>query len=210
MFSMLDIPIDTDSLRQRMENAQAGAFVCFEGRVRNHNEGRQVGLLEYEAFEELALKEGERVLAEASNRFPVLKCIAVHRTGKLKIGDVAVWVGILTAHRAEAFEACRYVIDEIKHRLPVWKREHYLDGSTEWVNCAACAPVSADCHHSLAQETPPPDQSQLSSSAKQVVRAEVIDGRSAIKMHDHDASCTTKSEPTKSCSPDTRVRNCDE
>lgn len=139
MFSLVSEPIDAQTLRQSLEDDRAGAFVAFEGRVRNHNEGRQVLSLEYEAFDELAVCEGLRVVYEAQQRFGILKCCAVHRTGALAIGDIAVWVGVLTAHRAEAFEACRYIIDEIKHRLPIWKKEHYLDGTTQWVNCGGCA-----------------------------------------------------------------------
>ncbi|MBY0551234.1 MAG: molybdenum cofactor biosynthesis protein MoaE [Candidatus Obscuribacterales bacterium] len=139
MFSISTTTIDSQQLSNKLEDERAGAFVCFEGRVRNHNDGRQVTALEYEAYEELALKEGERVIKEAKEKFGILNCIAVHRTGPLAIGDVAVWVGVVSAHRAEAFDGCRYIIDEIKHRLPVWKREHYADGKIEWVNCATCA-----------------------------------------------------------------------
>lgn len=138
MFSLTGTAIDTNALSQSLQDNRAGAFVCFEGRVRNHNDGRQVDRLEYEAFEELALKEGKLILEEAQSRFALVASAAVHRTGDLSIGDVAVWVGVITVHRAEAFEACRFIIDEIKHRLPVWKREHYTDGTAEWVNCATC------------------------------------------------------------------------
>lgn len=143
MFSISTTTIDVNQLTNRLEDERAGAFVCFEGRVRNHNDGRLVRSLEYEAYEELALKEGQKVIEEAKERFGVLNCLAVHRTGALEIGDVAVWVGVVCAHRAEAFESCRYIIDEIKHRLPVWKREHYADGKIEWVNCVTCASTSS-------------------------------------------------------------------
>lgn len=127
------------SLQSELTHAAAGGYVSFEGWVRNHNEGQEVRRLEYEAFEELALKEGQRIVAEAIERFGVLRAACVHRSGLLEIGDVAVWVGVSSAHRAEAFEACRYIIDEVKHRVPIWKKEHYVSGDSGWVNCERCA-----------------------------------------------------------------------
>ncbi len=120
----------------RLEDLRAGAGVTFEGRVRNHNEGRAVQALDYEAYVELGVAEGERILAEARARFEVLGIVAVHRTGALALGDLAVWVGVAAAHRGAAFEACRYVIDEVKARVPIWKKEHYVEGASAWINCA--------------------------------------------------------------------------
>lgn len=127
----LDIAALADSLIDRT----AGAFASFEGWVRDHNDGRQVDGLDYEVFEPLALAEGAKILEEARAKYAVNAIRAVHRHGMLKIGDCAVWVGVVSAHRDEAFRACRYVIDEVKHRLPIWKKEHYRDGTAEWVNC---------------------------------------------------------------------------
>ena len=132
MFEIATEPIDPPALRQTLAADAAGAFVAFEGWVRDHNEGRAVALLEYEAYAALATSEGEAILAEARERFAVEAGRAVHRTGRLAIGDLAVWVGVSAAHRAPAFEACRYVIDEVKGRVPIWKREHYADGAVEW------------------------------------------------------------------------------
>jgi adenylyltransferase/sulfurtransferase len=117
----------------------ANAYVSFEGWVRDHNEGKSVVSLDYEAFETLANSEGMRILGEAIAKFGLCDAACLHRIGALAIGEMAVWVGVTAAHRGEAFAACRYVIDEIKIRLPVWKREVYADGSVEWVNCQACA-----------------------------------------------------------------------
>ena len=111
----------------------AGGIVTFEGVVRDHSGGRPVLSLEYEAYPALAVREGERILAEARERFAVEAAAAVHRTGHLALGETAVWVGVAAAHRGAAFEACRYVIDELKARVPIWKREHYADGPAEWV-----------------------------------------------------------------------------
>lgn len=122
-----------------MSSAEAGAFVCFEGRVRNNNDGKQVSRLEYEAYPALAQKEAEKVVEEAQGLFPLISVFGVHRVGALEIGDVAVWIGVLSRHRAEAFDACRYLIDQIKARVPIWKKEFYTDGTSVWVNCAECA-----------------------------------------------------------------------
>jgi molybdopterin synthase catalytic subunit len=131
--------IDPEVLKRRLTAARAGACVCFEGWVRDHNDGEPVTALEYEAHTDLAIKEGERVLTEAKERFAVDLVSCVHRVGKLAIGDCAVWVGVSAAHRGAAFDACRYIIDEIKQRLPIWKKEHYASGASEWVNCATPA-----------------------------------------------------------------------
>ncbi|MBV9696998.1 MAG: molybdenum cofactor biosynthesis protein MoaE [Gammaproteobacteria bacterium] len=138
-FAFTQAPIEAAQLQRGLAAPECGGFASFEGWVRDHNEGRRVARLEYEAFEALAVREGERILAEALQRFPVARAACVHRLGTLAVGEVAVWVGISAPHRAEAFAACRYVIDEVKHRLPIWKKEHYTDGDSGWVNCEACA-----------------------------------------------------------------------
>ncbi|MDY6948613.1 MAG: molybdenum cofactor biosynthesis protein MoaE [Pseudomonadota bacterium] len=136
-----------DSYRRELADDAAGGYASFEGWVRNHNEGLAVTRLEYEAFEALANKEGERIVNEAMQRFGVLKAACVHRIGSLAIGDVAVWVGVSSKHRAEAFAACRYIIDEVKHRVPIWKKEHYVNGDSGWVNCERCAVPGHDHGH---------------------------------------------------------------
>ena len=105
--------------------------------MRDHNEGRQVRRLEYEAFAALAVREGERIVAEAVEKYGVRRAACVHRIGDLALGEMAVWVGVSAPHRSEAFAACRYIIDEVKHRVPIWKKEHYVDGDSGWVNCEA-------------------------------------------------------------------------
>lgn len=138
-FSFTPLPIDPAPLRARLHDPSCGAFAAFEGRVRNHNEGRKVTQLEYEAFEPLGVAEGERILTEACRRFGVEHVLCVHRLGTLAPGEVAVWVGVASRHRDEAFLACRYIIDEVKHRVPIWKKEHYVTGESGWVNCERCA-----------------------------------------------------------------------
>ena len=117
----------------------AGGYCAFEGWVRDHNEGRPVKSLEYEAYPELAIKEGSRIIKEALKKFEVLGANCIHRTGHLQIGEIAVWVGATARHREEAFSACRYIIDEVKSRVPIWKKEHYEDGNSGWVRCEHCA-----------------------------------------------------------------------
>jgi molybdopterin synthase catalytic subunit len=138
-FRFTHAPIDTGPLQASLRNPACGGFAAFEGWVRDHNEGARVLRLEYEAFEPLAIREGERIIAEATARYGVEHARCVHRLGSLAIGELAVWVGVSAGHRDEAFRACRYIIDEVKHRLPIWKKEHYESGDSGWVNCERCA-----------------------------------------------------------------------
>ena len=131
--------IEPDRLRDELLDRGAGAYVSFEGWIRDHNDGQEVLRLEYEVYEPVAIKEGEKVIAEAREKFPLLHVACVHRSGLLEIGECAVWVGVTSAHRDEAFEACRYIIDQVKVRLPIWKKEHYVKGHSGWVNCERCA-----------------------------------------------------------------------
>lgn len=161
-FSFSRDRIDEPSLRAELADPSCGGYASFEGLVRNHNEGQPVQHLEYEAFEPLARKEGERILAEAVAKFGVEHASCVHRIGDLAIGDMAVWVGVSSRHRSEAFLACRYIIDEVKHRVPIWKKEHYAGGDSGWVNCERCAAPAAHDHsttHSNAK-SPIPDYSR--------------------------------------------------
>ncbi|MEO7387240.1 MAG: molybdenum cofactor biosynthesis protein MoaE [Gammaproteobacteria bacterium] len=134
-FDFTRAAIAPEHYRAQVSDPVAGGYASFEGWVRNHNEGRGVLRLEYEGYEALGIKEGDRVIAEALARFPVAKAHCVHRLGMLEIGDMAVWVGVTAAHRNAAFAACRYIIDEIKNRVPIWKKEHYAEGDSGWINC---------------------------------------------------------------------------
>ena len=134
MFAINEAPIDVVRLHRGLEADGAGAVVSFEGRVRNYNDGRAVNGLSYQAYIELAEAEGRRIVEEAHAKFAVERVICVHRVGDLAPGDVAVWAGVSAGHRAAAFDACRYVIDEVKARVPIWKREHYVEGASEWLH----------------------------------------------------------------------------
>jgi molybdopterin synthase catalytic subunit len=138
-FSLQDAPLQPALLRQALQDPACGGYAAFEGWVRDHNEGRTVLRLEYEAFAPLAQREAARILAEAQRRFGVTRACCAHRVGPLTVGELAVWVGVSAAHRGEAFDACRYIIDEVKHRLPIWKKEYYVGGDSGWVNCERCA-----------------------------------------------------------------------
>ncbi|MCB0420396.1 MAG: ThiF family adenylyltransferase [Bdellovibrionales bacterium] len=139
MIEITDQPIHIEDQKAHLMNAKAGALVEFEGLVRNHNEGEAVSALEYEAYEPLCVIEGMKILAEAREKYQVYDVRCIHRTGLLQIGDLAVWVGATAAHRGAAFQACQYVIDQLKVRLPIWKKEHYVDRDSQWVNCQRCA-----------------------------------------------------------------------
>ncbi|HVS51777.1 MAG TPA: molybdenum cofactor biosynthesis protein MoaE [Opitutaceae bacterium] len=135
-FQLSPVPLDPLALQRALADVRAGACVTFEGWVRNRNDGQPVLALDYEAYAPLAEKEGARILAEAAEKFSVLGARCVHRVGHLPLGELAVWVGVTAEHRGAAFDACRYIIDEAKARVPVWKKEHYASGATAWINCA--------------------------------------------------------------------------
>jgi molybdopterin synthase catalytic subunit len=135
-FTISASAIDPEALKRTLAAETDGACVCFEGWVRDHNEGAPVTALEYEAHHALAEDEGEKILEEARERFAITNAKCEHRVGRLEIGDCAVWVGVSAPHRGAAFDACRYIIDETKRRVPIWKKEHYRDGHSGWVNSA--------------------------------------------------------------------------
>lgn len=139
MFRITSEKINGGQLRQSVQNTTAGALVTFEGLVRDTNEGRQVTQLDYEAYKPLAEKEGMAIVEEAKEKFALASALCIHRTGSLGLGETAVWIGCASAHRDEAFSACRYIIDEIKKRVPIWKKELYRDGDSGWINCSTNA-----------------------------------------------------------------------
>jgi molybdopterin synthase catalytic subunit len=118
----------------KIGTSHAGAVATFVGIVRDQNEGRSVNALEYEAHLSLAVREGERILAEAKDLFGLVDARCVHRVGRLEIGEAAIRVEVSAPHRREAFAGCAYVVDEVKARVPIWKKEHYADGDPGWIN----------------------------------------------------------------------------
>ena len=139
MFSIQDSSVDIPALRASMSDPSCGALVAFEGLVRNHHEGRDVTQLRYTHHPILAEKEGQKIIEETLAKFPITKAVAIHRVGTLAIGDLAVITLTTSPHRAAAFEANRYLIDEIKARVPIWKQETYDTGEVEWTSpCPNC------------------------------------------------------------------------
>ena len=134
-FRVTNEPIDAAQMKAALANSACGACVVFEGWIRNHNAGKAVLRLEYEVYRPVAVKEGIRILAEALERFDIEDAACTHREGMLDLRDTAVVAVAVAAHRDEAFQACQYIINEVKQRLPIWKKEHYAHGEVRWVNC---------------------------------------------------------------------------
>jgi molybdopterin synthase catalytic subunit len=118
---------------------QDGALCVFTGVVRNHNDGKAVRYLEYEGYEEMVVSIFEEIAREAEKRFGVTRVRIIHRLGRMDIGDTSVVVAASSPHRGEAFEACRFAIDTLKHKAPIWKKEFYADGSTWLEGPGGCA-----------------------------------------------------------------------
>lgn len=134
-------PVDPAALRERVAGKTAGAVVVFLGTVRRENEGRAVASLAYEAYESMAVEELGRVCREAVERFDVDAVAAHHRTGVLRPGQASVGVAVAGGHRGPAFDAIRWIMDELKRRVPLWKKERYRDGEERWLDGAAPAPT---------------------------------------------------------------------
>jgi molybdopterin synthase catalytic subunit len=127
-------PIDGTALTREVAAEDRGAVSIFLGTVRNSNEGRPVSGIDYSAYDAMAVAEMTRIVDEAGERFRGVAIAVEHRVGTLQVGDVSVAIACAHAHRAQALDANRYVIEELKRRVPIWKREHYLDGTSEWVD----------------------------------------------------------------------------
>jgi molybdopterin synthase catalytic subunit len=135
--AIVDRPIDPCALLAEVAGHSHGATVLVVGTVRDVNDGEEVKALDYSAYGAMAERELGDIAAEALERWIGAEVVVEHRVGSLGLGDVSVAIAAAHAHRAEAFDAARYVIEELKKRLPVWKREHYADGSAEWVEANA-------------------------------------------------------------------------
>jgi molybdopterin synthase catalytic subunit len=127
-------PIDYHALTEQVRRPGCGGVVLFLGTVRDLTDGRVTAALDYEAYPGMAEKKLAEVEAETRARWPVGEMALVHRLGHLDVGDVSVAVAVSCPHRAEAFEACRYAIDRLKQVVPIWKKEYWSDGTTEWVH----------------------------------------------------------------------------
>ncbi len=134
MIELTDQPIEPRraQLLETVSCLGEGAVVTFEGIVRAQSRGKRVTHLFYEAFPEMALPEMEKIAAETRRRWPLQALVLVHRTGKVEAGGTSVLIAVASGHRAEAFEACRFIIDSVKTTVPIWKREHYENGAV-WI-----------------------------------------------------------------------------
>lgn len=122
-------PIDTDCILQKLKQPEDGAALVFEGVVRNHTRGRKTLYLDYEAYEEMALKQMNALAEQACSQFQIRDVALIHRLGRLQIGETSVLIVVASAHRAAAFEACRWLIDTLKKSVPIWKKEYFEDGA---------------------------------------------------------------------------------
>ncbi|MBX3437183.1 MAG: molybdenum cofactor biosynthesis protein MoaE [Planctomycetaceae bacterium] len=127
-------PIDYAALTERVRSSQAGAVVLFLGTVREMTAGRRTIALDYEAYPEMAIIKMQQLCDEASTRWPITAAAIEHRLGRLELGEISVALAVSSPHRADAFEAGRFLIDRLKEIVPVWKQENWDDGTTEWVH----------------------------------------------------------------------------
>ncbi|MCA1554882.1 MAG: molybdenum cofactor biosynthesis protein MoaE, partial [Chloroflexi bacterium] len=132
MFDVVDQPIDERAVVASVADGGAGAICTFAGVVRDNSRGKRVLYLEYEAYPEMAIKQMQQIAAEMHERWDIMHVSMVHRTGRLQVGEASVFIAVSSAHRAEAFEACRYAIDRLKMVVPVWKKEVW-EGGEYWV-----------------------------------------------------------------------------
>lgn len=149
-FKLTESTINPTALRVEMLDLSAGAYCSYEGWVRDHNEGKVVTALHYSGYSQLAPAIAKTILSEATVKFNLLDASVVHRLGSLTTGDIAVWVGATAHHRGDTFLACRYIIDNVKHRLPIWKKEVYADGTLAWIesnHCGCADPKNLEHHH---------------------------------------------------------------
>ena len=124
--------IDLEGLRRRIQDPQAGAVLIFCGDVRNHSQEQDVRILEYEAHERMALEQIRKIIEQAQQKWELHKVEVIHRLGKLAVTDCSIAISVSTSHRNDAYEASRYIIDTIKHSVPIWKKEHFVNWFSNW------------------------------------------------------------------------------
>ncbi len=149
--------IDLEGLRRRAQAPRAGAVLIFCGDVRNHSQEQDVSFLEYEAHERMALKQITKIIEQAQQKWEIHKVEVIHRLGKLKVTDCSIAISVSTSHRNDAYEASRYIIDTIKHSVPIWKKEHFVNGVSNWSEgCEASSIIenSPEPPSAVKKETP--------------------------------------------------------
>lgn len=143
-FAITFAPLELNQAYRLADDPGNGAVVVMSGTVRNQTDGKPVSSLEYQAYEPMALNIFRQLAAQIRQQWPDVNRVVIHhRTGHLTIGEISVLVAVGCPHRGEAFAACQYAIDNLKHQAPIWKKEHWEDGSSEWVSIAACEEL--DC-----------------------------------------------------------------
>jgi molybdopterin synthase catalytic subunit/MOSC domain-containing protein YiiM len=187
-FSLSSEPISAAVLAESLSDPAAGALVHFEGRVRNHNAGKIVDHLEYQAYPALAEATGQRILMEESAKHGLLRARAAHRTGRLAIGEAAVWVGVASAHRGAAFDAARSIMERLKYELPVWKKETYADGRCEWVGPDRRSPETG------ADERPAAEEWQARLEAIFISPGHDFRGRHGLGREEHPVASVAEVE----------------
>lgn len=145
-FAMTFAPLALEEVYGLADDPANGAIVVMSGMVRNQTDGKSVVALEYQAYEPMALRVFQQIAAEIRQQWPDVQRVAIHhRTGRLAIGEISVLVAVGCPHRSEAFAACQYAIDTLKHNAPIWKKEHWADGSSSWVSIGACEQSPEEC-----------------------------------------------------------------
>jgi molybdopterin synthase catalytic subunit len=139
-------PLSLDEVYSLADDPANGAIVVMSGTVRQQTDGKPVLYLEYQAYEPMALTIFRQIAVDLRQRWTDVNRVVIHhRIGKLEIGEISVLVAVGCPHRAEAFEACRYAIDTLKHNAPIWKKEFWEDGSSTWVSIGACEQTNVSC-----------------------------------------------------------------
>jgi molybdopterin synthase catalytic subunit len=145
-FTITFAPLLLEEVYASADDPANGAVVIMSGMVRNQTDGQPVVALEYQAYEPMAIEVFKQIAAQIRQTWTdVTHVIIHHRVGKLQVGEISVLVAIGCPHRTEAFEACKYAIDTLKHNAPIWKKEHWKDGSTSWVSIGACEQPGENC-----------------------------------------------------------------
>ena len=143
-FAISFAPLSLEDVYAKADDPANGAVVVMSGMVRNQTEGKPVVALEYQAYEPMAMQVFSQIAAEIRQKWSIVTRVVIyHRIGRLQVGEISVLVAVGCPHRSEAFEACRYAIDTLKHNAPIWKKEHWADGSSSWVSIGACE--TQDC-----------------------------------------------------------------
>lgn len=145
-FSITFAPLSLSEVYALADEPANGAVVVMSGTVRHQTDGKPVVALEYQAYEPMAIEVFRAIAAQIRKKWTdVNRVVIYHRTGRLEIGEISVLVAVGCPHRTEAFEACKYAIDTLKHNAPIWKKEHWADGSSSWVSIGACEEVEGNC-----------------------------------------------------------------